>query len=628
MAGKPNRAALSAMPKAKNPGRSFMRLMKFVFEGKWMLILIILVCIILSSLATTYSATFIGDFIDDIVIPLKGVENPDFLPAVKALGKFALVVLVSIITSFISSWVMVGISQGAVYKMRTSMFSRLESLPLSYFDRNARGTIMSVFSNDTDTISQLISNGLVQLLTAGITLVMVFVSMARNSLVLTAVVIIFIFITLLATGKVGSRSGRYYAAQQKDLASVNGFIEEMMNGQRVIKVFTHEDESRKDFDVLNEQLNHSMASANSWAGSMGPLNNNLGHLQYVVLVLFGAMAIINNPLVYTIGGLAAFLQLSKSFTNNISQISQQANTVLVALAGAERVFDMLDEKSEEDEGKVTLVRVSDHGENMHEVEKSTGKWAWKKDGVLIPFKGSVVMKDVDFAYVPGKPVLHDITLYAKPGQKIAFVGHTGAGKTTITNLLNRFYNIEKGEITIDGINIMEMQLSSLRRSMAMVLQDTNLFTGTIRDNIRYGRLDATDEDVENAAKLANAHDFIMMMSKGYDTVITNNGENLSQGQRQLLSIARAAVGNPPILVMDEATSSIDTHTEALVQSGMDKLMENRTVFVIAHRLSTVKNSNAIMVLDKGRIIERGDHDDLIAAKGVYYSLYTGKSELN
>ena len=616
------------MPKAKNPGRSFMRLMKFVFEGKWIFILIILVCIILSSLATTYSATFIGDFIDDIVIPLKGVENPDFLPAVKALGKFALVVLVSIITSFISSWVMVGISQGAVYKMRTSMFSRLESLPLSYFDRNARGTIMSVFSNDTDTISQLISNGLVQLLTAGITLVMVFVSMAKNSLVLTAVVIVFIFITLLATGKVGSKSGRYYAAQQKDLASVNGFIEEMMNGQRVIKVFTHEDESRKDFDVLNEQLNHSMASANSWAGSMGPLNNNLGHLQYVVLVLFGAMAIINNPLVYTIGGLAAFLQLSKSFTNNISQISQQANTVLVALAGAERVFDMLDEKSEEDEGKVTLVRVSGHDENMHEVEKSTGKWAWKKDGVLIPFKGSVVMKDVDFAYVPGKPVLHDITLYAKPGQKIAFVGHTGAGKTTITNLLNRFYNIEKGEITIDGINIMEMQLSSLRRSMAMVLQDTNLFTGTIRDNIRYGRLDATDEDVEKAAKLANAHDFIMMMPQGYDTVITNNGENLSQGQRQLLSIARAAVGNPPILVMDEATSSIDTHTEALVQSGMDKLMENRTVFVIAHRLSTVRNSNAIMVLDKGRIIERGDHDDLIAAKGVYYSLYTGTSELN
>ncbi len=628
MAGKPNRAAMRAMPKAKNPGRSFMRLMKFVFEGKIIYILLIFACIILSSIATTYSATFIGDYIDDIVIPLKGVENPSFVPALKALGKFALVVLVSIITSFISSWVMVGISQGAVYKMRTQMFDRMESLPLSYFDQNARGTIMSVFSNDTDTISQLISNGLVQLLTASITIIMVLFSMFRNSLVLTAIVIVFIFITLGVTGKVGGKSGKFYSSQQKDLASVNGYIEEMMNGQRVIKVFTHEDESRKDFEVLNEKLNHSMASANSWAGSMGPLNNNLGHLQYVVLVLVGAVAIIRNPNIYTIGGLAAFLQLSKSFTNNISQISQQANTVLVALAGAERVFDMLDQKPEEDNGKVTLVRVSGHDENMHEVEKSTGKWAWKKDGVLIPFKGSVVMKDVDFAYVPGKPVLHDITLYAKPGQKIAFVGHTGAGKTTITNLLNRFYNIEKGEITIDGISIMDMKLDDLRRSMAMVLQDTSLFTGTIRDNIRYGRLDATDEDVEKAAKLANAHDFIMMMSQGYDTVITNNGENLSQGQRQLLSIARAAVGNPPILIMDEATSSIDTHTEALVQSGMDKLMENRTVFVIAHRLSTVRNSNAIMVLDKGRIIERGDHDDLIAAKGVYYSLYTGKSELN
>ncbi len=625
---RPSRAAMRAMPKAKNPGRSFMRLMKFVFEGKALLILVILCCIILSALATTYSATFIGEYIDDIVIPLKGVENPSFVPALKALGKFALVVLVSIITSFISSWIMVGISQGAIYKMRTKMFSRLESLPLSYFDRNARGTIMSVFSNDTDTINQFISNGLVQLLTASITIVMVFTSMCRNSLILTAFVVVFIFITLGVTGKVGGKSGKFYTSQQEDLASVNGYIEEMMNGQKVIKVFTHEDESRKGFELLNEKLNSSMASANSWAGSMGPLNNNLGHLQYVVLVLVGALAVIRNPLVYTIGGLAAFLQLSKSFTNNISQISQQANTVLVALAGAERVFALLDEKSESDEGKVTLVRVSGHEGDMHEVEKSTGKWAWKRDGELIPFKGSVVMKDVDFAYVPGKIVLHDITLYAKPGQKIAFVGHTGAGKTTITNLLNRFYNIEKGEITIDGINIMDMKLADLRRSMAMVLQDTSLFTGTIRDNIRYGRLDASDEEVEKAAKLANAHDFIMMMPQGYDTVITNNGENLSQGQRQLLSIARAAVGNPPILIMDEATSSIDTHTEALVQSGMDKLMENRTVFVIAHRLSTVRNSNAIMVLDKGRIIERGDHDDLIAQKGVYYSLYTGKSELS
>ncbi len=621
-------AAMKNMPKAKNPLKSFSRLMKFVFQGKWAYIILIFACIILSSLATTYSATFIGEFIDDIVIPLKGVENPDFTPALLALGKFALVVLVALVTSFVSSWVMVGISQGAIYRMRTEMFDRLESLPLSYFDQNARGTIMSTFSNDTDTINQLVSNGLVQLLTAGITIVMVLVSMFTNSFILTLIVIAFIFITLFATSRVGSKSGRYYASQQKDLADVNGFIEEMINGQRVIKVFTHEDESRSDFAVLNEKLNVSMAQANSWAGSMGPLNNNLGHLQYVVLVLFGAVAIINNPLVYTIGGLAAFLQLSKSFTNNISQISQQANNVLVALAGAERVFALMDQKSEEDDGKVTLVRVSGHDSNMHEVAKSTGMWAWKKDGKLIPFKGSVIMKDVDFAYVPGKPVLHDISLYAKPGQKIAFVGATGAGKTTITNLLNRFYNIEKGEITIDGINIMDMALPSLRRSMAMVLQDTNLFTGTIKDNIRYGRLDATDEDIVKAAKLANAHEFIMMMPDGYDTVITNNGENLSQGQRQLLSIARCAVGNPPILIMDEATSSIDTYTEALVQSGMDKLMENRTVFVIAHRLSTVRNSNAIMVLDKGRIIERGDHDDLIKQKGIYYSLYTGSTELS
>ncbi len=628
MAKGPNQAALKSMPKAKNPILSFTRLMKFVFQGKWLYVGIILICIIVSSYATTYSASFIGSFIDEIVIPLKGEVDPDFTPALISLGKFALVILVAIAASYLSSWIMVGISQGAIYRMRTEMFDKLESLPLSYFDQNARGTIMSRFSNDTDTINQLVSNGLVQLLTAGITLVMVLVSMFSNSLILTLIVFVFIAITFFATTRVGSKSGKYYASQQKDLADVNGYIEEMINGERVIKVFTHEEESQKGFEVLNERLNNSMAQANSWAGSMGPLNNNLGHLQYVVLVLFGAVAIINHPLVYTIGGLAAFLQLSKSFTNNVSQISQQANNVLVALAGAERVFDLLDQKSEEDNGKITLVRVSGHDENMHEVKESTGKWAWKKNDELIPFKGSVIMKDVDFAYVEGKTVLHDISLYAKPGQKIAFVGATGAGKTTITNLLNRFYNIEKGEITIDGINIMDMELSSLRRSMAMVLQDTNLFTGTIRDNIRYGRLDATDEDVEKAAKLANAHEFIMMMKDGYDTVITNNGENLSQGQRQLLSIARCAVGNPPILIMDEATSSIDTYTEALVQSGMDKLMENRTVFVIAHRLSTVRNSNAIMVLDHGRIIERGDHDDLIKQKGVYYSLYTGSTELS
>ena len=615
--------------KAKNPKGAFLKLMKTVFKGRIPYLVLILVCIVLSALATTYSASFIGEFIDNIIIPLKGVKNPDFSPALKALLKFAIVIVVSIVASFLSSWVMVGISQRSIYKLRVDMFNKLESLPLSYFDQNSRGSIMSRFSNDTDTINQLISNGLVSLLSSAITLVMVLFSMFSNSLLLTIVVLLSLVLTLWTTKKVASKSGKYYAAQQKTLGDVNGYIEEMINGQRVIKVFTHEEKSEKDFAVLNENLNHAMSEANSWASSMGPLNNNLGHLQYVVLVLIGAITIINKPNFYTIGALAAFLQLSKSFSNNIGQISQQANNVLVALAGAERVFTLLDEKSEEDNGKITLVRVNSHDGDMKEVKESTGKWAWKKeDGTLVPFKGSVVMKDVDFSYIPGKPVLHDISLYAKPGQKIAFVGSTGAGKTTITNLLNRFYNIEDGTITIDNLNIMDMRLADLRRSMAMVLQDTNLFTGTIKDNIRYGRLDATDEDVIKAAKLANAHDFIMMMKNGYDTVITNNGENLSQGQRQLLSIARAAIANPPILIMDEATSSIDTHTESLVQSGMDKLMENRTVFVIAHRLSTVRNSNAIMVLENGRIIERGDHDSLMKEKGVYYNLYTGNKELS
>ncbi len=615
--------------KAKNPKGAFLKLMKTVFKGRIPYLVLILVCIVLSALATTYSASFIGEFIDNIIIPLKGVKNPDFSPALKALLKFAIVIVVSIVASFLSSWVMVGISQRSIYKLRVDMFNKLESLPLSYFDQNSRGSIMSRFSNDTDTINQLISNGLVSLLSSVITIVMVLFSMFSNSLLLTIVVLLSLVLTLWTTKKVASKSGKYYAAQQKTLGDVNGYIEEMINGQRVIKVFTHEEKSEKDFTVLNENLNHAMSEANSWASSMGPLNNNLGHLQYVVLVLIGAITIINKPNFYTIGALAAFLQLSKSFSNNIGQISQQANNVLVALAGAERVFTLLDEKSEEDNGKITLVRVNSHDGDMKEVKESTGKWAWKKeDGTLVPFKGSVVMKDVDFSYIPGKPVLHDISLYAKPGQKIAFVGSTGAGKTTITNLLNRFYNIEDGTITIDDLNIMDMRLADLRRSMAMVLQDTNLFTGTIKDNIRYGRLDATDEDVIKAAKLANAHDFIMMMKNGYDTVITNNGENLSQGQRQLLSIARAAIANPPILIMDEATSSIDTHTESLVQSGMDKLMENRTVFVIAHRLSTVRNSNAIMVLENGRIIERGDHDSLMKEKGVYYNLYTGNKELS
>ena len=618
--------------KAKNPKATFLRLMKDVFEGRMFLIAFIVLCVILSAWSVTYSASFIGRFIDDVVIPLKGVASPDYSLAVTYLLKFAVVVAVSVIASFAVSWIMVGVAQKSIFDLRIKMFDKLESLPLSYFDKNARGGIMSRFANDTDTLNQLVANGLVQLLTAGMTLVMVFVSMAANSLILLLVVVAFIFITLFVTGTIGKKSGAYFKAQQKNLGEVNGYIEEMMNGQRVVKVFTHEEKVKAEFEALNKKLEKSMAEANTWAGSMGPVNNNFGHLQYVVLVLVGAVSIILKPDFYTIGALAAFLQLSRSFSNNISQISQQANNILLALAGAERIYAILDEISEKDEGDITLVRVKEEGGELREVKERTGKWAWKTgdgpDSVLVPLKGSVVMDHVDFGYSEEKTVLHDISLYAKPGQKIAFVGSTGAGKTTITNLLNRFYNISKGTITIDGLDIRRMKLNDLRRSMAMVLQDTSLFTGTIRDNIRYGRIDATDEEVVAAAKLANAHDFIMMMKDGYDTVITNNGENLSQGQRQLLSIARAAIADPPIMVLDEATSSIDTHTEALVQSGMDKLMENRTVFVIAHRLSTVRNSNAIMVLENGRIIERGDHDDLIALKGVYYNLYTGKDELS
>ena len=595
--------------KAKNPKATFLRLMKDVFEGRYALILLIVFCIILSAFATTYSASFIGSFIDDVVIPLKGVDNPDFTKAIQYLCKFALVVAVSIAASFACSYIMVGVAQKAIFDMRIKMFDKLESLPLSYFDKNARGSIMSRFANDTDTLNQLVANGLVQLLTAAMTLVMVLVSMALNSWILLLVVIAFIFITLYVTGLIGKKSGAYFKAQQKAVGDVNGYIEEMMNGQRVVKVFTHEEKCKEEFEVLNKDLEKCMAKANTWAGSMGPVNNNLGHLQYVVLVLAGAVAIIARPDIYTIGALAAFLQLSKSFSNNISQISQQANNVLLALAGAERIYKLLDETGEMDDGDVTLVRVKGEGEAMEECKERTGRWAWK-----------VPEKD--------KTVLHDISLYAKPGQKIAFVGSTGAGKTTITNLLNRFYNIQKGTITIDGVDIRRIKLNDLRRSMAMVLQDTNLFTGTVRENIRYGNPQASDDDVIKAAKLANAHEFIMMMKDGYDTVITNNGENLSQGQRQLLSIARAAIADPPIMVLDEATSSIDTHTETLVQSGMDKLMENRTVFVIAHRLSTVRNSNAMMVLENGRIIERGDHEDLLKEKGVYYSLYTGKTELS
>ena len=631
------RARNAGGARAKDPKKAMKRVLGIVFGERKGKFVFIVACIFISAFSIVYSSNFLGEFIDGYVTPIIGATDPDWGPVIMSLVKFACIVSVSVVFNYLLSRTMVGISQDTLYTIRIRMFRKLDSLPLSYFDQNQHGTIMSRFSNDTDTLNQFISNSLVQMLQAIITLVMVFVSMLINSWQLTIVVIAFAFLTLRMSSLIAKRSGRQFASQQADLASVNGFIEEMMNGQRVIKVFCHEDQSKDDFNALNEKLRKSMTKGNALANAMGPVTMNLGNIQYVALVIIGAVIVIisgGSAAGYTIGLLAAFLQLSRSFSNNINQISQQMNMVLLALAGAERIFDLLDEESETDNGYVMLVNAkTDENGNITETDEKTGQWAWKHphhDGSPItytPLRGDIVMQDVDFGYVPDKMVLHDISLYAKPGQKIAFVGSTGAGKTTITNLLNRFYDIQDGKIRFDGININKISKADLRHSLGMILQDTNLFTGTIKENIKFGKLDATDEEVIAAAKLANAHDFIMMMPDGYDTMLTNNGESLSQGQRQLLSIARAAIADPPVLVMDEATSSIDTHTEALVQSGMDKLMEGRTVFVIAHRLSTVRNSDAIMVLDHGRIIERGDHDSLIAQHGVYYQLYTGAVEL-
>lgn len=624
-----------APQKAKNPKKTFKRLFKFIFDGKYHILFFVILSVIISSLVTVFVANMLSLLIDDYIVPMAREKSSDYRPLLKALILWAAIMLVGIIAVYAQARLMVGVSQDALKRLRNEMFRKMEKLPISYFDKHQHGQTMSLFTNDVDTIQQMVSQSLVQVISSTLTLVFVFIAMIRNNLIMTAIVILCVCILLKLTKVIGDKSSKNFALQQKNLAKVNGYIEEIVSGSKVVKVFTHEETAKAEFEVLNEDLRKTMSTASCFANVMGPVSNNIGNLQYVILVFAGSVLCFITGGAYTVGSIAAFLQLSKSFTNPIGMLSQQVHFFLQALAGAERIFALLDEDDEVDDGYVRLVNM-ERGEDgkLTECDKHTSIWAWKHphhDGsetTYTPLRGDIVLDGVDFGYDPDKLVLHDISLYAKPGQKIAFVGSTGAGKTTITNLLNRFYDIQDGKIRFDGININKILKKDLRSAVGVILQDTHLFTGTIKENIRFGKLDATDEEIVEAAKLAGAHDFIMTMINGYDTMLESDGEGLSQGQRQLLSIARAAVQDPPVLVMDEATSSIDTHTEQIVQSGMDRLMAGRTVFVIAHRLSTVRNSNAIMVLENGRIIERGNHEDLIALGGKYYALYTGMSELS
>ena len=599
----------------------------------WQLI-VVCICIVASALTSTMTMTYTEKIIDDFIKPMMLSGSGDFSQLWKVILEMAALFGISIVATALQGIVMATVSQGVLRNLRNDMFAHLQTLPIRYFDTHSYGETMSHFTNDTDTLRQMLSQSIPQLLSSIMTILTVFVAMLLNNVILTLFVILSIFAMLLVVGKIGGNSAKFFSAQQKSLADVNGYIEEMVSGQKVIKVFCHEQAAKEEFDCKNENLRQNAKQANTFANILMPIMAQLGNLQYVLIaILGGAMAVLSKEALITLGSLAAFLTLSKSFTRPVTMISQQMNAVIMALAGAERIFTLLDEKPEADEGYVTLVNaVEAEDGTLTETEHRTGIWAWKhphQDGTLTYTKvtGDVRMFDVDFAYVEDKLVLQDVSLYAKPGQKIAFVGATGAGKTTITNLINRFYDIDDGKIRYDGININKIKKNDLRRSLGVVLQDVNLFTGTVMENIRYGKLDATDEECIAAAKLAYAHDFITRLPQGYDTVLSGDGSGLSQGQRQLISIARAAVADPPVMILDEATSSIDTRTEAIVQRGMDRLMEGRTVFVIAHRLSTIMNSNAIMVLEKGRVIERGDHNDLMAQKGTYYQLYTGAFEL-
>lgn len=618
--------------KVKYPGKLLMRLINYIFRDYKVHCIAVFILIFVGVIANVQGTMFTRDLIDKYITPfLLSDGTPNFSPLAHAIERVAVFYGIGIVATYAYNRIMINVTQGMMMNMRNELFEHMEKLPIKYFDTHAHGDIMSIYTNDIDTLRQMVSQSIPQIINSGFTIISVFVSMLILSIPLTVVTMIMVGIMVFCSKKSAGQSGAYFAKQQKDLGTVNGYIEEMMNGQKVVKVFCHEEENMQNFKKLNDELYVSADKANTFANFLGPINAQIGNISYVICAIIGGVLALGKVGGFTLGGLASFLTFNKSFSMPINQISMQMNAIVMAMAGADRIFKLMDEKEELDEGYVTLVNAKEEDGKLTECEERTDRWAWKHthqdDGSVdyVEVKGEVVFNGVDFGYNDEKIVLHDIKLYAKPGQKIAFVGSTGAGKTTITNLINRFYDIQDGKIRYDGININKIKKADLRRSLGIVLQDTHLFTGTVRDNIRFGKLDATDEEIVAAAKLANADSFIRRLPDGYDTMLTGDGANLSQGQRQLLAIARAAIADPPVLILDEATSSIDTRTERIVQDGMDKLMHGRTTFVIAHRLSTVRNSDCIMVLEQGRIIERGTHDELIEEKGRYYQLYTGNA---